>query len=282
MEGAQALTTTRLFSSLNAQPYDVRSVPFLSLFSLFRSKPYILSLDRLAAIVEMTEVARPILRSANYERTRMIPKADLERFNSGMKSFEETWIPILIRQIPVDPLAMSVVCPFREFIVMQYNATCYCYWKKDAKLYTSNTSDASGPMGSRSSDGGRPGSSHSERTRKMLRDGPPRGLHDWEFDGLTRCVAAAESLVFSLSEESRIPGAWRKVQWEEAERSDGWRKLVLDDQIVEQSRWGMDAIVSLRMLFTAQSREDSLIYHSRRLAFLTSSPSCSSQNSSMR
>lgn len=190
----------------------------------------------------MTEVARPILRSANYERTRMIPKADLERFNAGMKSFEETWIPILIRQIPVDPLAMTVVCPFREFIVMQYNATCYCYWKKEAKLYTSNASDGSGPMGS--SDGGRPGSSHSERTRKMLRDGPPRGLHDWEFEGLTRCVAAAECLVFSLSEESRVPGAWRKVQWEEAERSDGWRKLILDDQIVEQSRWGMDAIVS--------------------------------------
>lgn len=196
----------------------------------------------LAASVEMTEIARPILRSGNYEKTRMIPKADLERFNSGMKSFEETWVPILIRQLSVDPLAMSVVCPFKEFIVMQLNATCYCYWKKDAKMHGWSTgSESSGPIGG--SDGGRPGSSHSDRMRKF-KDGPPRGLNDWEFEGMTKCVQAAESLVFALSEESRVPGAWRKVQWEEAERSDGWRKLVLDDQIVEQSRWGMDAIVS--------------------------------------
>ncbi|GAA5942052.1 Zn(II)2Cys6 transcription factor [Sporobolomyces koalae] len=226
MEGAQALTTTRLFSSLNAQPYDVR----------------------LAASVEMTELARPILRSINYEKTRMIPKADLDRFNSGMKSFEDTWVPILIRQLAVDPLAMSVVSPFKEFVVMQLNATCYCYWKKEAKLYTgSNSSDASGPIGG--SDGGRPASSHSERTRKLLREGAPRGLTDWEFDGLGHCVRSAEALVFNLSEESRVPGAWRKVQWEEAERSDGWRKLVLDDQIVEQSRWGMDAITCISYVF---------------------------------
>ncbi|GAA5912388.1 uncharacterized protein JCM6883_005652 [Sporobolomyces salmoneus] len=231
MEGAQALTTTRLFSSLNAQPYDVR----------------------LAASVEMTEIARPILRSAAYEKTRMIPRADLERFNSGMKSFEETWVPILIRQLSVDPLAMTVVCPFKEFVVMQLNATCYCYWKKEAKMYagsSGNSESGSGTGGGMmgGSDGGRPGSSHSERTRR-LKDGPPRGLYDWEFDGLTRCVQAAESLVFALSEESRVPGAWRKVQWEEAERSDGWRKLVLDDQIVEQSRWGMDAITCISYVF---------------------------------
>ncbi|GAA5962013.1 hypothetical protein JCM3765_007197 [Sporobolomyces pararoseus] len=225
LEGAQALTTTRLFSSLNAQPYDVR----------------------LAASVEMTELARPILRSSAYEKTRMIPKLDLERFNSGMKSFEETWVPILVRQLPVDPLSMTVVCPFKEFVVMQLNATCYCYWKKEAKLYVGGGGGSSNDGGS---DGGRPGSSHSERTSsKRLRDGPPRGLNDWEFDGLTRCVKAAETLVFTLSEESRVPGAWRKVQWEEAERSDGWRKLVLDDQIVEQSRWGMDAITCISYIF---------------------------------
>ncbi|GAA6000851.1 hypothetical protein JCM5350_000367, partial [Sporobolomyces pararoseus] len=236
LEGAQALTTTRLFSSLNAQPYDVR----------------------LAASVEMTELARPILRSTAYEKTRMIPKQDLERFNSGMKSFEETWVPILIRQLPVDPLSMTVVCPFKEFVVMQLNATCYCYWKKEAKLYTggssnassSNASDGGLPVTGSDGGGGRPGSSHSERTsNRKLRDGPPRGLNDWEFDGLTRCVKAAETLVFTLSEESRVPGAWRKVQWEEAERSDGWRKLVLDDQIVEQSRWGMDAITCISYVF---------------------------------
>lgn len=235
----------------------------------------------LAASVEMTEIARPILRSASYEKTRMIPRADLERFNSGMKSFEDTWVPILVRQLSVDPLAMSVVCPFKEFVVMQLNATCYCYWKKEAKLYagSSGASDGSGQMGG-GSDGGRPGSSHSERTRR-LRDGPPRGLNEWEFDGLTRCVKAAEALVFTLSEESRVPGAWRKVQWEEAERSDGWRKLVLDDQIVEQSRWGMDAIVSTLFCGSRRATCADELSGCRR-ASLTSFRWCSSQNSSTR
>jgi len=227
----------------------------------------------------MTEIARPILRSGAYEKTRMIPKADLERFNSGMKSFEETWVPILIRQLSVDPLAMTVVCPFKEFVVMQLNATCYCTWKKEAKLYASSNASDGGFGGG--SDGGRPGSSHSERTRK-LRDGPPRGLNDWEFDGLTRCVKAAEALVFALSEESRVPGAWRKVQWEEAERSDGWRKLVLDDQIVEQSRWGMDAIVSLLLPTFPPYRSRTHSVTLSRPASLTCSRWYSWRNSSTR
>ncbi|GAA5916912.1 hypothetical protein JCM5296_000615 [Sporobolomyces johnsonii] len=217
MEGAQALTTTRLFSSLHLQPYDVR----------------------LAASVEMTEIARPILRSFSYERTRRIPKPDLERFNAGMRSFDETWLPVLIRQLAVDPLALTVVCPFREFISLQFNATCYVSWKS-SRMYASSDGGAS--------DGGRPGSSSSDKMRKV-REGGARGLNDWEWEGLGRCVKAAEMMVFTLSEESRIPGAWRNVQWEEAERSDGWRKLVLDDQMVEQSKWGMDAIVSLAFAF---------------------------------
>ncbi|GAA5940213.1 hypothetical protein JCM1841_004893 [Sporobolomyces salmonicolor] len=220
MEGAQALTTTRLFSSLHLQPYDVR----------------------LAASVEMTEIARPILRSFSYERTRRIPKPDLERFNAGMRSFDETWLPVLIRQLAVDPLALTVVCPFREFISLQFNATCYVSWKT-SRMYASSDGGASDGGG-----GGRPGSSSSDKMRKV-REGGPRGLTDWEWEGLGRCVKAAEMMVFTLSEESRIPGAWRNVQWEEAERSDGWRKLVLDDQMVEQSKWGMDAITCISYVF---------------------------------
>ncbi|GJN88921.1 hypothetical protein Rhopal_001892-T1 [Rhodotorula paludigena] len=217
MEGAQALTTTRLFSSLQLQPFDVR----------------------LAASVEMFEVARPILRSYSYERTRRIPKPDLERYNQGMKSFDETWIPVLQRQLAVDPLAMTVISPFREFITLQFNATCYVSYKS-TRLYTSS-SDGSGNEG-------RPSSSGGDRAKRLRTEGP-RGLNEWEFEGLSRCVKAAEFLVFSLSEESRQPGSWRVVQWEEAERSDGWRKLILDDQMVEQSRWGMDAINCVAYIF---------------------------------
>lgn len=86
MEGGAALTTTRLFSSLQLQPYDTR----------------------LAASVEMFEVARPILRSSSYERTRRISRSELDRYNNGMKVWEEFWIPVLIQQLPRDPLAMSV------------------------------------------------------------------------------------------------------------------------------------------------------------------------------
>ncbi|BGP15673.1 hypothetical protein JCM10213_006156 [Rhodosporidiobolus nylandii] len=218
MEGAQALTTTRLFSSLQLQPYDVR----------------------LAASVEMFEVARPILRSYQYERTRRIPRPDLERFNQGMKSFDETWIATLIRQLPVDPLAMTVISPFASFITLQFNTTCYVSWKS-TRMYVGSENSSSDP--------GRPGTGSSEGRNKRLRTDGNRGLTDWEFDGLTRCVKAAEFLVFSLSEESRDPGAWRKTQWEEAERADGYRKLILDEQMVEQSRWGPDAITCIAYIF---------------------------------
>ncbi|GAA5905205.1 hypothetical protein JCM8208_000314 [Rhodotorula glutinis] len=208
MEGSQALTTTRLFSSLQLQPFDVR----------------------LAASVEMFEVARPILRSYSYERTRRIPKPDLERYNAGMRSFDETWIPVLLRQLAVDPLAMTVISPFREFITLQFNATCYVSYKS-TRLYASS-SDGGGSGSGNEGGGGRPTSSGGPEGRaKRLRTEGPRGLNDWEYDGLAKCVRSAEFLVFSLSEESRVPGAWRVVQWEEAERADGWRKLILDDQM---------------------------------------------------
>ncbi|GAA5904991.1 hypothetical protein JCM6882_002413 [Rhodosporidiobolus microsporus] len=217
LEGAQALTVTRLFSSLQLQVYDVR----------------------LAASVEMFEVARPILRSYNYERTRRIPKPDLERFNQGMKTFEETWVPVLIKQLPVDNLAMSVVCPFAAFIILQFNTTCYVSYKSTRMFAGSSDSDSVG----------RPSTGSSEGRNKRLRTDGVRGLNDWEAEGLRRCVAAAEQLVFTLSEESRVPGAWRKVQWEEAERQDGWRKLVLDDQMVETTKWGMDAVTCIAYVF---------------------------------
>ncbi|GAA5982132.1 hypothetical protein JCM10908_004753 [Rhodotorula pacifica] len=220
MEGGHALTVTRLFSSMHLQPYDVR----------------------LAASVEMFEVARPILRSYAYERTRRIPKHDLERYTQGMRSFDETWIPVLIRQLSSDPLAMTVISPFREFITLQFNSTCYTSWKSN-RLYTNSSSDSDGGSGRPTSSGG------PEARAKRLRTDGPRGLNDWEFEGLQRCVKAAEFLLFSLSEESRTPGAWRSVQWEEAERADGWRKLTLDDQIVGQSKWGMDAINCIAYIF---------------------------------
>lgn len=179
----------------------------------------------------MFEIARPILRSSSYERTRRIARPDLERYNQGMASWEEFWVPVLQRQLSVDPLALSVMCPFAWFITLQYNAAAYVSWKQN-RFYTSD------------SDGGRDGGGSAGvggdvKPRKVRSDGA-RGLTQWEFDGLQKCIKAAEGLIFTLSEESRIPGGWRAVQWEEAERSDGWRKLIMDDSVVELSKWGMD------------------------------------------
>ncbi|KAK4049031.1 hypothetical protein OIV83_004392 [Microbotryomycetes sp. JL201] len=220
MEGAVALTTTRLFSSLHLQPYDVR----------------------LAASVEMFEIARPILRSTSYERTRRIPKADLERYNVGMAAWEDFWVPVLIRELAVDPLALSVMCPFAYFITLVYNASAYVSYKRNHAYPSDNeTADKGHPTssvrrGTKDEDGGH------------KRDGP-RELSQWEHETLSRSVQAAEGLIFTLSEESRVPGAWRKVQWEEAQRSDGYRKLTMDDTIVALSKWGMDAITCVAYIF---------------------------------
>lgn len=210
MEGAAALSTTRIFSSLQLQPYDTR----------------------LAASVEMFEVARPILRSFSYERTRRISKPDLERYNVGMSAWEEFWLPVLQRQLGVDPLAMSVLCPFAWFISLTYNATCFVSWKQN-RMYGS---DSGGEGGGET------------KVRRVRTEGA-RGLTQWEFEGLQKCVKAAEGLIFMLSVESRVAGGWRAIQWEEAERTDGWRKLVMDETVVALSKWGMDAITCVAYIF---------------------------------
>lgn len=62
-------------------------------------------------------------------------------------------------------------------------------------------------------------------------------------------MRAAEHLIFSLSIESCVPGGWKKVQWEEAEREDGFRKLVLDETIVEVFKFGLDAVTCVMYIF---------------------------------
>lgn len=209
MEGAAALATTRIFSSLQLQPYDTR----------------------LAASVEMFEVARPILRSFSYERTRRISRPDLERYNAGMSVWEDYWLPVLQRQLGVDPLAMSVLCPFAWFISLTYNATCFVSWKQN-RMYGSDSGNEGGES----------------KVRRVRTEGA-RGLLQWEYEGLDKCVKAAEGLIFMLSVESRVAGGWRKIQWEEAERTDGWRKLVMDETVVALSKWGMDAITCVAYIF---------------------------------
>jgi hypothetical protein len=169
---------------------------------------------------------------------------------------------------------MTVVCPFESFIILQFNATCYVSWKSTRMFVSASDSGESA---------GRPGTGSSEGRNKRLRTDGPRPLSDWEFEGLTKCVKAAEQLVFTLAEESRVPGAWRAVQWEEAERADGWRKLILDEQQVEHTRWGMDAVVRFFLvpsLFVEDVLTLSLFAH--RPASPTSSRSCSSASSSTR
>ncbi|SCV67413.1 BQ2448_5024 [Microbotryum intermedium] len=233
MEGAAALTTTRLFSSLQLQPYDVR----------------------LAASVEMFEVARPILRSFSYERTRRIAQVDLERYNTGMAAWEEFWLPMLQQQLAVDPLAMSVLCPFAWFITLQFNAAAYVSWK-EKRFSSSDSTDGNFPdpkqePGVMSGGGGGGGSGGPGGPKAKRLRIEPRGLTQCEYEGLERCVRAAEGLLFTLCEESRVTGSWRTVQWGGAERADGWSKLTLDQWIVEMSKWGMDAITCVAYIFPA-------------------------------
>lgn len=218
LEGAAALMNTRIFASLNNQPYDCR----------------------LAASVEMYELARPILKSSNYERTRRISKEELERFNSGMLVFESYWRPILIEKLATDNLAMTVLCPNMDFILLTFNAAAYVSWKLDRNIETMSPASATSISSHESRD---PSSGSSKRNRHQAEK--PRGLNDWEYDALTRCVKAAENLIFRLSVESRDHIAWRKVKWEEAEREEHYRQLVLDDTLVESCSWAMVSINSM-------------------------------------
>lgn len=143
--------------------------------------------------------------------------------------WEEFWVPVLQRQLAVDPLAMSVCQPFSWFITLTYNASTYVSWKQN-RMYASD-------------------SAGEDKPGRGMRVGGARGLTDWEYAGLGRCVEAAEALIFTLSEESRVRGGWRAVQWEEAERSDGWRKLVMDQSMVELSRWGESLLISSVALY---------------------------------
>ena len=222
LDGHTALATTRLFSSLQLQPGDIR----------------------LAASVEMFEIARPIMRSFTYERSKKVAKADMERFTAGAAAWEEYWRPILLRQLPIDPLAMTVFCPFLWFITLTFNASSLVSWKTNRQY----ASDSSG---------------EEPRPTRRLRNDGARGLTDYELECLTRSVSAAEALIFTLSEESRVPGAWRSVQWGEAERADGWRRLTLDDTIVDFSRWAMDALfinMSFALIFLCKLANEGLLH----------------------
>lgn len=222
--------TATLRHSVRLATQRLPHLDYRSLTSLFTHS--------LAASVEMFEIARPILRSFSYERTRRISRSDLDRYNLGMASWEEHWLPILLRQLPVDPLALSVMCPFAWFITLQYNAAAFVSWKQNRFYATDSEGSAT----------------HDSKPRKIRTDGP-RGLTEWEMEGLEKCVRAAEGLIFTLSEESRIPAGWRAVQWEEAERADGWRKLVLDESVVNLSKWGMDGEFRLTLV-RSEGRHD--------------------------
>ena len=125
---------------------------------------------------------------------------------------------------------MNVCQPFSWFITLTYNASTYVSWKQN-RMYSSDS-----------------GGEADVKPPRDMRLGGARGLTDWEFAGLDKCIEAAEALIFTLSEESRIRGGWRQVQWEEAERSDGWRKLILDQSMVELSRWGESLILFILQL----------------------------------
>lgn len=224
LEGAAALMNTRIFASMNIQPYDCR----------------------LAASVEMYELARPILKSTDYEITRRISREELERFNSGMLVFEAYWRPILIEKLGTDELAMTVLCPNMDFILLTFNASAYVSWKVDR-----NFEPISPLTNSPSSNESRDPVASLKRSRRHAEG--PRGLNDWEYDALKRCVIAAENLIFRLSVESRDRVAWRKVKWEEAEREEHYRQLVLDDTLVESCSWAMVSSNSIQSSYSLVS-----------------------------
>ena len=174
---------------------------------------------RLAASVEMFEVARPILRSSEFEKTRRINPVDLKKYNDSMSLWEEHWVPVLLRELPVDALALTPLCPFSSFLNLIFNGSVFTGWK--ATRY--EVEEVRG----------------GEEVKKT---GGSRALTAWEKDSLSRCVSSVEALIFFLSEDSRVPGAWRKVQWQREVGGEGWKRLELDAAVVESHKWAPDAI----------------------------------------
>lgn len=195
------LKTTRLFASLRNQPYDVR----------------------LAATTELFEIARPILRNSEFERTKRLNRVELEKYSAGVISWELYWMPILTAALGEDQLAISFTTTFKRLAALTFNACAFNSWKKSS-IYTEASSESPKLDGI---------PDVKPDLRRMKSTGA-RPLTEWEFTCLSVAVRAAESLIFCVSEESRMRGGFRSVQWEEAARVDGYRKLTCDEFVVEQ------------------------------------------------
>lgn len=176
----------------------------------------------------MFEVSRPILRSSEFERTRRINQIDLKKYTDSMSLWEEHWVPILLRELPVDSLALTPLCPFSKFMTLIFCGSVFTGWKATRYNSDDTTAGVEGGLSSGSTSGGK-------------RSGA-RALTAWEKDSLQRCIDSAEALIFFLSEESRVPGAWRKVQWVKEVGGEGCRKLNLDEAVIESHKWAPDAI----------------------------------------
>lgn len=126
---------------------------------------------------------------------------------------------------------MTLLSPFRWFITLVMNASACTRFHDRVKQSTEGSGDT--PSSARGS-----GSNSSSG-----------GLSRWEQEHLAKSVQAAESLIFTLSVESRVKGRWRQVQWSEAERADGFRRLIMDEAVISDFRYGLDAvlIVSVRV-----------------------------------
>lgn len=173
----------------------------------------------------MFEVSRPILRSSEFERTRRINKVDLRKYNDSMLLWEQHWVPILLRELPVDTLALTPLCPFSMFLNLIFNGSVFTGWKATRYNFTEGEEVTT-----------------KEDASAGVRGKGGRALTAWEKDSLQRCVDSAEALIFFLSEESREKGAWRKVQWEKEKGGEGQKKLTLDEAVIESHKWAPDAI----------------------------------------
>ncbi|KAL8280714.1 hypothetical protein RQP46_007037 [Phenoliferia psychrophenolica] len=116
----EALKTTRLFSSLKLQPFDVR----------------------LAATVELYATARLAVSSAWFAGARSIAPHELRKFNKDLDEWEAFWKePLRDAAAAGDAQAYTVSTVFMNFIRLVVNSSVFTRWRTERNLRPTLTTE---------------------------------------------------------------------------------------------------------------------------------------------
>lgn len=203
----EALKTSRLFAELRNQPTDLR----------------------LSASVELAAVAAGLL--STRKENDLVDERDLSKFNIEMESWEEYWIPLLLKGgdggggREKDELAYTTQFPYASFVKVVINGLSFTRWKAEKKDFVNKLSSAGGEGG--------------QLTLPTLGES--------DYDSIRRAVIAAEGMMLALTIEGReslrysgvISKAW------DIEGGD----LTLDEVVVNRLRWSSDSLTCVVSLF---------------------------------